>query len=198
MNEKNPIAQDSARNRFHYITACRCLWYNRSVNTPTIGLSLQTVEAIVLIVVAVIVGAAVWLGFVLFRRLAAPATRTAENLAALSQMAREEEVPRKVSSALVELRDAAHQVSGASEALRRFLENEELSALPADIREAVARLQDSLERFSGTLSSVDQYLHVPQEAKQKLDLFKGVVSALGEGFAAGWQEWRGDREGKGG
>lgn len=155
---------------------------------------LYTLQAIVVIAVALVVGLAAWWGFVLYRRLLAPATRTAENLATLTNTAREENLPRKVSLLADELQEAAHEIAGASAALRRFLENEQLSALPADFRETVGKLQDAVERFSATLSRVDQYLRVPEEAKRKVDLFKDVLSALSGGIVAGWKEWHHRKE----
>jgi|GEM_PF-4418874 len=174
------------------------LCYNRVVNPALLEAPLQVVESIVVIAAAVAVVAVVWWGFALHRKLLSPATRVAENLAALTGMARDEELPRKVSRLFDELRKAAESVAVASKELQRFLADEEFVALPAETRQAVARFQESLERFNATLSQVDTYLKLPEDAKQKFNLLRQVVSAIGDGISAGWEDLRRkqDPEGK--
>lgn len=147
----------------------------------------------VLITAAAAIAIAVWWAFTLYRRFSVSANRTAENLAEFTAALRDEELAHKLSLLFDQLRNAAENVAGASRELQQFLANEEFVALPAESRHAIARFHESMKSFTAALNRVDAYLKLPEQTKQKLDLLKQVVSAVGAGIAAGWEDLRGKK-----
>ena len=139
-----------------------------------------------------------------------------ENIAALSRMAREREVPLKVAGTAEDLSRAAQQVAvwadtwaeKGSIVLSRMdecLADENTVSLPAEARELVVRGKEMVEDLTEaskalkrvvsapveTVSRVsDTVLPLVEDARQKVEQMRWFLDAIGTGFSVGWEELR--------
>jgi hypothetical protein len=142
-----------------------------------------------------------------------------ENLAALTAMAREREIPLRAADTLGALKDAseataqgARSLSEASAAVREFFANEKAKAVPlrihellsqaeelaADLRKTSEQLRcmiaapgDAMARFS------DNVAPMIADARKKAGLVQTFLEALLTGVSVSWDEMR-KPEGDGG
>jgi len=139
-----------------------------------------------------------------------------ENIAALSGMAREREIPLKAASTLEDLSRAAQNVAAwaetwaekGSSVLSRmddWLADENTASLPAEARDLLARgkeLVDSLNETCNALRRVvsapaetvsrvsDTVLPLVEDARQKVEQMRWFLDAVKTGFSVGWEELR--------
>jgi hypothetical protein len=139
-----------------------------------------------------------------------------ENIAALSKMAREREVPLKVADTAEDLSRAAQQVAvwaatwaeKGSIVLSRMdecLADENTVSLPAEARELVARGKEMVEDLSETSKALKRVVSAPvetvsrvsdtvlplvEDARQKVEQMRWFLDAIGTGFSVGWEELR--------
>jgi len=137
-----------------------------------------------------------------------------ENIAALSRMAREREIPLKAAGTMEDLSRAARQVATwaetwadkGSRVLTRmddWLADENTVSLPAETRELVARGRELVEDLSETSQALKRVVSAPvetvsrvsdtvlplvEDARQKVEQMRWFLDAIGTGFSVGWEE----------
>ncbi len=135
-----------------------------------------------------------------------------ENLAALTAMAREREIPHRAADAMGALKDAseataqgARNLSEASAAVRDFFGGEKAKAVPPHIHEVLlqaeelaADLRKTSEQLRGMISAPgdamarfsDNVAPVLAEARRKAGLVQTFLEALLTGVTVSWDEMR--------
>lgn len=139
-----------------------------------------------------------------------------ENIAALSRMAREREVPLMIAGTAEDLSRAAQQVAAwaetwankGSSVLSRMdecLGDENTVSLPAEARELVARGKELVEDLTETSKALKRVVSAPvetvsrvsdtvlplvEDARQKVEQMRWFLDAIGTGFSVGWEELR--------
>lgn len=139
-----------------------------------------------------------------------------ENIAALSRMAREREIPLKAASTMEDLSRAAHQVAtwaetwadkGSSVMSRMddWLADENTASLPAEARELLAGGKELLESLNETCEALRRVVSAPvetvsrvsdtvlplvEDARQKVEQMRWFLDAIKTGFSVGWEELR--------
>ncbi len=139
-----------------------------------------------------------------------------ENIAALSRMAREREIPLKAAGTLEDLARAAQHVAtwaetwadkGSSVMSRMddWLADENTTAVPAEARELLVRGKELVEDLSGTSKALKRVVSAPvetvsrvsdtvlplvEDARQKVEQMRWFLDAIKTGFSVGWEELR--------
>ena len=135
-----------------------------------------------------------------------------ENLAALSAMAREREIPHRAADTLSALKDAseaaaqgARNLSEASAAVRDFFGSDKTKAVPPHIHEVLSQaeelaadLRKTSEQLRGMISAQgdamarfsDNVAPVLADARRKAGLVQGFLEALLTGVTVSWDEMR--------
>jgi len=139
-----------------------------------------------------------------------------ENIAALSRMAREREIPLKVAGTAEDLSRAAQQVAiwaetwadkGSRVMIRMddWLADENTTSLPAEARELFARGRELVEDLSETSKALKRVVAAPvetvsrvsdtvlplvEDARQKVEQMRWFLDAIKTGFSVGWEELR--------
>ncbi len=139
-----------------------------------------------------------------------------ENIAALSGMAREREVPLKAAGAIEDLARAGQNVAtwaetwadkGSSVMSRMddWLADENTGSLPAEARELLAQGKELVENLNETCESLRRVVSAPvetvsrvsdtvlplvEDARQKVQQMRWFLDAIKTGFSVGWEELR--------
>lgn len=139
-----------------------------------------------------------------------------ENIAALSRMVREREIPLKVAGTAEDLSRAAQQVAiwaetwadKGSRVMTRmddWLADENTTSLPAEARELFARGRELVEDLSETSKALKRVVAAPvetvsrvsdtvlplvEDARQKVEQMRWFLDAIRTGFSVGWEELR--------
>jgi len=148
------------------------------------------------------------------RELGKSTSEALNNIAELTRMAREKQLPYRADESLVEARrvmsDLSELAAKAREslsALDGLLADEALKSMPSEVgqlvtrgNELVAQAQEAVDRLSSvvkgpadTAAMVTESLRpVVEDARQKVDLVGSLFTAIAAGVAAGWTELRGE------
>jgi len=135
-----------------------------------------------------------------------------ENLAALTAMAREREIPHRAADTLSALKDAseataqgARSVSEAAVAVRNFFADEKAKAVPTRIHELLqqgeelaANLRKTSEQLRAIISApgdamarfTDSVAPMLEDARKKAGLVQVFLDALRTGVSVSWDEMR--------
>jgi len=139
-----------------------------------------------------------------------------ENIAALSRMAREREIPLKVAGTAEDLSRASRQVAAWAETwaekgsrvmsrMDDWMADENTASVPGEARELLVRgkeLVDNLNETCAALRSVvsgpvetaarvsDTVLPLVEDARRKVEQMRWFLDAIGTGFSVGWEELR--------
>ncbi|MCD6281984.1 hypothetical protein J7J84_00040 [bacterium] len=137
-----------------------------------------------------------------------------ENIAALSRMAREREIPLKAAGSIEDLARAGQNVAtwaetwadkGSSVMSRMddWLADENTASLPAEARELLAQGKELVENLNETCESLrsvvsapvetvsrvsDTVLPLVEDARQKVEQMRWFLDAIKTGFSVGWEE----------
>jgi uncharacterized protein YoxC len=139
-----------------------------------------------------------------------------ENIAVLSRMAREREIPLKVAGTAEDLSSAAQQVAtwaetwaekGSSVLSRMddWLADENTTSMPGEARELLVHGRELVDNLNETCEALrrvvsgpvetaarvsDTVLPLVEDARQKVEQMRWFLDAIGTGFSVGWEELR--------
>lgn len=153
------------------------------------------------------------------RKLGKTSTEAVENIAELTRMARERELPHRADDALEEVRRAAGELSSLAGRMResldhldRLLADDAVKSAPGQITDLVARgndlvtqAQEAVDRLNAVLKApadaaavvTQSVLPMVDDAREKVDLLRSLFTALAAGVSAGWDELRGGAQAAG-
>ena len=150
------------------------------------------------------------------RQLGKTSAEAVENIAELTRMARERELPHRADDALEGVRRAAGELSSLAGRMReslahldRLLADEAVKSAPgqfadlvergnelaAQAQEAVGRLNSVLKGPAETAAMVTESVRpMVEDAREKVDLLRSLFTALAAGVSAGWDNLRSGAE----
>jgi chemotaxis regulatin CheY-phosphate phosphatase CheZ len=147
------------------------------------------------------------------RKLGKTSTEAVENIAELTRMAREKELPHRADEALAEARRVMGELTRrARESLAnldRLLADEAVKSAPGQIVDLVARGNDLVTQAQQAVDRLNAVLKAPadtaamvtqsvrpmvEDAREKVDLLRSLFTALAAGVSAGWDDLRSGAE----
>jgi len=150
------------------------------------------------------------------RKLGKTSTEAVENIAELTRMAREKELPHRADEALAEARrvmgelpDLTRRARESLANLDRLLADEAVKSAPGQIVDLVARGNDLVTQAQQAVDRLNAVLKAPadtaamvtqsvrpmvEDAREKVDLLRSLFTALAAGVSAGWDDLRSGAE----
>lgn len=146
------------------------------------------------------------------RKLGKTSTEAVENIAELTRMAREKELPYRADESLAEARRVMGELSDLTRRAReslanldRLLADEAVKSAPGKIMDLVTRGNDLVAQAQEVVNRLNAILKGPadtaamvtqsvrpmvEDAREKVDLLRSLFTALAAGVSAGWDDLR--------